>query len=301
MRYLIILWAFLTACQSSKNQAEKFALLNQSLESSLIEARLLTYFAEKNIRKDILKTASGAESNQVMVKLSLLNKKASIILLNLEQMKEKIKGKSPQEAEKIMLGESQNKDGLAYILAKKLNDYREFLLQEGKELGITEADLPILIQGNYNHPLYKDSGLRDLDFAHSKFQNLPTEAMLALLTNFQTEVVAYQQELVKKYTNDNHRFEPKFQFYIQPKSSVFLEEGQDFEAEVSMVRLSHLIHNQQLVINGQKLTPNAISVDLYEKILDSPGLQHLKIEYKGNYRGRDSVYKVDFPYYVFPK
>ncbi|NJL13262.1 MAG: hypothetical protein HC913_09850 [Microscillaceae bacterium] len=112
--------------------------------------------------------------------------------------------KNPKDEEataQFMVGQGGSKSGKGYELETRLDAFVEDLYKTYGDLqGVTKKDnfFPDLAEGNENNPLYaKDPIQRGKDFAKASFEQTPVVAALALLTQKQSELVRYEQEILK--------------------------------------------------------------------------------------------------------
>jgi hypothetical protein len=289
MRYLLILLISISACQSlPDNQTEKFKLLNQALEKSVADAREASFLTSKVMKRKVQREGNTPEGLNSLARLEELLKRAYLPLHQIDKIKKQIKNKSPQEAQKLMLGE--NKNGLAYELKKSLDQYWQYLLTEFKDLGIDSSlILPIA------------EGKQKLDFAQANFQNTTPEAMLATLTFKAREVVRYQQEILKKHhageLSRDYSFQSRNLIWVQAvRQAVFARE--QYEADVSLVNI--LPFDYQASWDGHWLTPSLSGVYFGELIASKSGNQEVRVTITyPQTNGVDTTCVIMRPYYVF--
>jgi hypothetical protein len=301
MRYLLILLISISACQSlPDNQIEKFKLINEALNQNLKKTNEASFFALKSYRRFVEYEGNPAEIKANSAIMQNLAKKVYLLIEEIEQIKNQIKSKTPQEAEKLMLGESKN--GLAYQVKSSLDQYRKYLITNHKVAVLSASYLHPFAEGNENNPRFNNTAYNKQDFAQANFQNTSIEAMLAILTQKQWQVLTYQQEIMKAYGAGEISYinSPKnrWQVWAHPQHSV-LKAGEEYQAQMFFVRKSHIIPAKQLTLDGNEPLGNTIELGIYQKLLTKPGKHNLEIHYKTNDRGKDTTLILNYPYYVF--
>lgn len=102
------------------------------------------------------------------------------------------------KVEKYMLGITKN--GQAYILEAKLNDFVDFVNKEFKDLN--EKGFARMTLTFSENPLFKDfPQLKKMDFAESRFKGVPVVLAMAIISQLQVAVLVYEAnilELIKK-------------------------------------------------------------------------------------------------------
>ncbi|GAB4400993.1 MAG: gliding motility protein GldM [Microscillaceae bacterium] len=214
LMYLVL--TAMLALQVSSTIIDKFIFLNASLEHSLVFARQASEASLGALKKKVEKDPS-AEGTKAVRRAEELKKKTAEMISYIDKIKAELILKSggmdketglmknPKDEEataQYMVGQGGSKSGKGYELETRLDAFVEELYKTYGDLpGVTKKDnfFPDLAEGNENNPLYaKDPIQRGKDFAKASFEQTPVVAALALLTQKQSELVRYEQEILKK-------------------------------------------------------------------------------------------------------
>jgi gliding motility-associated protein GldM len=211
LMYLVL--TAMLALQVSSSIMDKFIFLNQSLEHSLLGAKDASEQALAALKKKVEKEGSSPEGLQSIKRAEELKKETARIIGELDKIKKLLEdnaggGRDPKtqavrdpkeetKVEGIMIGPEGTKNGKGYDLEKKLNGYVDYLAKEFKDLGLPNFEK--LAKGNKDVPFYANDPIqRDKDFAQANFGQTPVVAALAILTQKQSEIIRYEQEVLKK-------------------------------------------------------------------------------------------------------
>ncbi|NJO01209.1 MAG: gliding motility protein GldM [Bacteroidia bacterium] len=220
LMYLVL--TALLALQVSSSIVDKFVFLNQSLEYSLQRSRSASESALEALRKKVSEEGNPSEGLKAIRQAEALRKETAQIIGYIDRIKRNLieqagggidpktgSVKNPKEETKVetyMIGSENTNSGMAYHLEKKLNEYVAYLYREFAHLGYKkpaspkeEGAFPPLAPDNQNNPLFKSDPIqRNKDFAQANFGQTPVVAALAVLTQKQSEIVRYEQEVLKK-------------------------------------------------------------------------------------------------------
>lgn len=203
--YFCFLCVYLAACKMPDYEEDKFKLLNETTE------KIMPIYHEEIVQrldrfKRLLKAHDYPyEVVEIYHTAEKLMRITAKLISEIEDIKRRLHLKTPREAEELMLG--KNKDGLAYQLKAKLDNYVDVLYETSKKLELrvtypkTESDynvtFPLLMGDNRNYPFYKHTHFENLDFAQTHFKNTSTEVMIFILTQKQLEVQEYFREVLR--------------------------------------------------------------------------------------------------------
>jgi gliding motility-associated protein GldM len=314
MMYLVL--TALLALQVSSSIIDKFIFLNASLEHSLEASRNASESALAALKKQVEKEGNTAEGRERIKRAEELKKKTAILIGDIDKLKNKIikeagEGidektgavKNPKEETKVevmMLGPEGRKNGLGYDLEKKLNKFTEDLIKDYSDVGVDKALIVPLAEGNAKNPIYKyDRVQRDKDFAQANFGQTPVVAALAVLTQKQTEIIRYEQEVLKKLGAGEFGKEIKFDKIIANASADanIVAQGSEYTAELFLSATSSKA-GARMVANGAPITPNADGVGKVKFNASGIGEQVWKGTITINNRGKDTTFVIEKKYTV---
>ena len=245
LMYLVL--TAMLALQVSSSIMDKFIFLNESLEHSKKESVLASEAALEALKKKVKTEGNSPEGLASIKRGEDLKKKTAEVVSDIEKIKDmliqKVGGgidphtrsiKTPKEetgVETNMIG--TNKNGKGYEIEKRLNGYVDYLKTTFKDLGL--PNLEPLALGNEKVAIYKEDPIqRNKDFANANFGQTPVVAALAILTQKQTEVIRYEQEVLKKLGAGDLSRDVKFDKIIAMASADanIVAAGQDYTAKM---------------------------------------------------------------------
>jgi gliding motility-associated protein GldM len=250
MMYLVL--TAMLALQVSSSIIDKFIFLNQSLQNALEEQKAASAAALVAFKKEIEKQGNSSEGLARIKKAEALKAKTAEMIKYIDNLKKEIimgpgggedkehggvkDAKEETKLEVMMIG--GNKNGKGYELKKKLDAFREELLRDYKDIGITKDDLPELTPGNEKNPIYKhDPVQKGKDFVEANFGQTPVVAGLAILTQKQSVILDFEQRILKKLGAGDFSRELKFD-KIQAVASAdanVVAVGSEYKAEMFLV------------------------------------------------------------------
>jgi gliding motility-associated protein GldM len=263
MMYLVL--TALLALQVSDALLQKFVLLNNSLETANNSA------VQKNIAtiegmKDLLeRSANKANDAQYIAQAQEVHKLADAMVAELDNLKSQIIEKTGgydketgalvgmKETEKVhelMIG--GNKQGLAYGLKTKLDDY---VTKISKYSGDSKLKIePLAMSGSEDPAVAKDANNKNKDFAELNFAETPVPAALATLSQKQSEVRRHESTilsaLAQKIGLKDIKFD-KILAMVSAKSNTVVA-GMDYEAEMFIAAYSSGI-TPRMSFNGSSV------------------------------------------------
>lgn len=273
MMYLVL--TAMLALQVSNALLQKFQLLNNSLEKANLSANDNNNKTVEAIRKEIAKPG-GEKYGDVIRKAGEVRKLTNDMNTYIEGLKEEIikagGGRDPEtgvaknlsEEEKVaslMIGAGNTKNGKAYELKKKLDEFTAALSKYGADgtklasLAVDAKDDPIA---------KKNAAIVGKDFAQLNFEQTPVPAGLATLSQSQSEVRRLEGEILDYLASQVGLKEIKFDeiFAVVIPDSRSVVAGQKYKAEVAIGAYSKSI-TPRISINGSAL-PVKEGKGLYE-------------------------------------
>ena len=204
MMYLVL--TAMLALQVSSAIIEKFVLLNNSLELSSGAANKLNQETVLKIKAAVDKSGNRAADVAVMKQADEVRAFTASMVSELSALKQEIIAqagdglkedgsiKNPQEEEKVaalMIGGGSQKNGKAYALKQKLNDFTQKLNQYSPE-----KFQPLALDAK-DDPISKNrADQRNKDFAELNFAQTPVAAALAVLSQKQTDIRRMEGEVL---------------------------------------------------------------------------------------------------------
>ncbi len=321
MMYLVL--TAMLALQVSSSIVDKFVFLNASLERSLDAARGASESALDNLKNKVKKGGNDAKGLEAIKRAEELKKETAKIIGEIDQIKKRLVDeagggrdkktgqiKNPKEETKVetYMIATQEK-GKGYELEGKLNGFVNYLYKEYGDLGFEKpkseeamakgGPFPLLAVGNQYNPLYKNDPIqREKDFAEANFGQTPVVAALAVLTQKQTEIIRYEQEILKELGASDLTKDIKFNRVLAMASADAntVARGTDYTATLFLSATSTKA-NVKMSVNG-----NAI------RVVDGVGEVKIPAQGKGEQtwkgeirlkRGdRDTVFTVEKQYNV---
>ncbi len=204
MMYLVL--TAMLALQVSSAIIEKFVLLNNSLELSSGAANKINQETVLKIKAAVEKSGNRAADVSVMKQADEVRKITASMVSELGALKTEIVEKAgdglkedgsiknPQEEEKVaelMIGGGSTKNGKAYALKNRLNEFtgqlNKYSPEQFQPLALDAKDDPI----SKNR-----ADQRNKDFAELNFAQTPVAAALAVLSQKQTDIRRMEGEVL---------------------------------------------------------------------------------------------------------
>ena len=200
MMYLVL--TALLALNVSSTVIDKFVFLNASLEHAVSESGKRNSQTLESIQKLVSETGNRDADVKVMTTAQEIRAESAKIIGELDTLKaffvEITGGTDPETGELIgktdydrvgheMMADGGNNHGAA--LMQRLNDYAAFMNEKIGEEGGFE---PLALDAD-DDPYWKDQpNQKGKDFATLAFQNTPTPAGMATVSEFQSRVMQYE-------------------------------------------------------------------------------------------------------------
>jgi gliding motility-associated protein GldM len=267
MMYLVL--TALLALQVSSAVLEKFAIINETLEESRVEAdaknaAIASAIEAEGAKKTSPKVKTAVENSK---KVRELTKKTMTDLDNLKKQMmalshtEKIDGKFINDhgsGVAVMMMDPRLPTGKNF--EKTLNDYVTTLSELAGEKFDKIAKAPAEMDFFKDDPDHNKK-----DFLTFTFENTPPIAALATLTEYQTQMLEQESKALLKLSKDAEAGTVKFDKIVpmvRPKSSI-VAAGDKYEAEMFITASAEGI-TPEMFRNGQKLE---VVVDPTTKIM----------------------------------
>ncbi len=308
MMYLVL--TAMLALQVSSSIIDKFIFLNASLEHALEGARKSSENALESLKKDVAKQGSSAEGLKKIKHAEKLKQKTAELIGEIDKIKKRIiteagggidphtnavkDAKEETKVEILMLG--SNKNGVGYDLKKKLDVYTDALINDSdfKEYKLPKEDVPSLSEGNENNPIYRhDQVQRGKNFAEANFGQTPVVAALAVLTQKQTDIIRYEQALLKRIGAGDLTADLKFDAIVAIASADanIVAQGSEYRAEM-FISASSKKSGARMTYNGSGITVKD-GIGEVKFTAGGKGEQSWKGTITINNRGKDTTFQVN--------
>lgn len=241
MMYLVL--TALLALQVSSALIYKFQYLNDSLEKTVSETKEISSEKLKNIASAVKQKGNKVDEIKIKEEAEAISQKTLDLVTYIDNLKKdmitktggfeedgSLKGaKEETEVEVIMIGASKN--GKAYELKEKLNDYVAFVNQRSERkfnaIAVDASEDPLL----KNNP-----DQRNKDFAELNFGQTPLVAALAALSEMESRVVGIEAVVLdaksKKLDADEHKVDRLIP--MVRTGTKIIPAGMKYEADVFM-------------------------------------------------------------------
>ena len=313
MMYLVL--TALLALNVSSETLLKFIYLNQSLErqvneNSVKNAGIVSRIEKAvddagNREKDVKVLNTAQQVRQATQEILEYTDGVKVEMMELAGGEEEGKPGHPKDAQNIDVIANmmiKNKGGAkGKELKEKLNDYPRFLTQ------IMGEEYALLAFDGKDHPAYKDDKeQRRKDFATLQFSNAPVAACLATVSQFQTEIMAYEsralEELARKVGAGDVKFD-KIEPMVRANSNI-VAAGTKYEAEMFIAASSSGI-TPTMAIDGKSIPVEAgkgkVEFVASGGSYDSEGLAKKTFTAEITMRmptGQDSTFREEIEYFV---
>jgi len=203
MMYLVL--TALLALQVNSAILLKFKFIDDSLTDVNAKTDLAADNTVKGIEAAVKKNQNQAGDIAVLKKSEEIRDETKKVVDYLNEVRDKLitatensKGKNDYKnmsaEDKVaitMLGGTRN--GLAYPMQKRLNDYSEYIKQ------FVPDAAPLALDAKDDARIAPSSEQKHKNFAELNFENTPVVAALAVLSQKETEVLKYQADALQKH------------------------------------------------------------------------------------------------------
>jgi gliding motility-associated protein GldM len=221
------------------------------------------------------------------------------------------KGAKEEEAVAVMMV-GATKNGKAYELKKKLNEYMAILSDIGQNKmrdPNNKVTVPSAIAfDGKDHPLFKkDPDQRNKDFGELNFAHTPLVAALAVIAQEESEVLKYEAEVLGALAKEVGAADLKFDqvvAMVRPSSKI-VAAGTKYEAELFLTASASSI-TPTMIANGGSIKVDASTKRGKVEFVARPGNYdkdgNSKQQWKGkisfNFKGKDTTFEVTEEYIV---
>lgn len=248
MMYLVL--TALLALQVSNAVLDKFIFIDQSLQQSIKIATGNNDKVMEGIRQQVEKNGNRGDDTETLNKAKQVREMTNELKSFLAEMRQGIIEKSgsytedgklagAKDYDKQMaytLGSEGSKDGKAYELEKRLNDYAKQLSELGDSLQIDKMAKPASEMEQFKN----DPDQKNKDFAELNFDHTPTVACLAVMSQFEQEVTQVESRALEYFAKQVGASIPKFDKIIavaNPESNV-VAAGMPYKAKLFLAASS---------------------------------------------------------------
>jgi gliding motility-associated protein GldM len=291
----------------------KFQFLDDSLMS--VNGKTITdnTGVVRNINAAVEKGGNRASDKRVLTEAETIRKNTSELINYMNSLRqtliEKTGGmeeghyKAPEDTDevaRVMLGPANQKNGSAYELEQKLNDYAKYMKQHNENM-----PAKIALSGSEDPVAQNDPTQKRKDFAQLNFEETPLVAALAVLAQKENEVLKYEadalSELAKKVGADIIKFEKIFAMARAESKTVAA--GTKYRADMFIAASSDAITPKMSfqgkpinVKNGMGQIEFTAAASNYNA--DGNSEQTWKGKVTINQNGRDTTFQVEEKYVV---
>jgi len=310
MMYLVL--TALLALQVNSAILLKFKFIDDSLTDVNAKTDKAADGTIKGIQDAVAKNRSQAKDVAVLKQSEQIREETKKVVEYINEVRDKLvtatentKGsndyKNMSAEDKVaitMLGGTRN--GLAYPMQKRLNDYSEYIKQ------FVPDALPLALDAKQDPRIAPGSEQKNKNFAELNFENTPVVAALAVLSQKETEVLKYQadalQAQARKVGAETIVFDRLGAFAAAESQTVAA--GTKYKADLFLTAGASGL-KPTMTYNG---SPLSVGPDGHGKVeftarpgnFDQAG--NAKATWTGtirmNQNGRDTTFKVTVPYTV---
>ncbi|MCS7017743.1 MAG: gliding motility protein GldM [Cytophagales bacterium] len=314
MMYLVL--TCLLALQVSNTVLEKFYYMDDSLRyanglareatSKTLEAMKAQVAKEGNKPKDLAIIAQAeeakAKTTEMMNYIEEIRKGLIEYTGGIREDGKYVDEKNYDNATTYLIGPEGSKSGKAYALKEKLNAFAAQMSTYDKEVQIPKIALDAK-----EMPRFKNDGNQNhKDFALINFERTPLVACLAILSQFQSEVVRAESDVIKKLSSKVGGVEIKFDRInaMVSAESKIVAAGTKYRAKMFLAASASNIAPQMSSTVGPVKVENGIGTVEFTAqggAYDKDG--NLKKSWEGTIKikkadGEDTIFKVKEEYIV---
>ncbi|MFN8416658.1 MAG: gliding motility protein GldM [Cytophagaceae bacterium] len=318
MMYLVL--TALLALQVSSAIMEKFMFLDDSLMYAVDVADKANGDVVKKIQKAV--DDGGGKDKAVVDKAAQVRAKTSELISLMNGLREEMitvtggkeedgsykGGKEEEKVASLMVGPEGSKNGKAYALQTKLNEYSEKTIPTivGKdEKGQEYVPARKIALDGKDDPKVKSKDQKSKDFGKLNFAETPLVAALAVMATFESEVKKIETQALEALASQVGATDLKFDqvFAVATAKSGVVAAGTDYEAELflaasaSTVTPKMTFNGKEIAVkNGRGQVKFKASASNYDK--DGNSDQKWKGAITINNKGKDTTFTLDVPFVV---
>lgn len=206
LMYLVL--TALLALQVDNSVLEKLLFIDDSLQYGVSEARKDNDLILQGIKEAVERRNKNPKDLIIWQKANQIVAETEVVMKELEDFRIQVvevsggreedgtyKGAaSYDEVMQIALGAGDSKNGRAYKLQAMLNAYAKKIAEYDTALKIK----PLALDASQIEQFKNKEGQKNKDFAHLNFENTPTAAALAVLSQLQTEVAKVETKALDR-------------------------------------------------------------------------------------------------------
>lgn len=218
MMYLVL--TCLLALQVSNTVLEKFYYMDDSLRYANSLAREATNKTLEGMKAQVAKEGNKPKDQAIIAQAEDAKAKTSEMMDAIEKMRKElidytgglkddgkyVDEKNYDKSTTYLIGPEGSKSGKAYELKQKLNAFAEKMSTYDKEIQVSK----IALDANEMPRFKNDDNQKHKDFAAINFERTPLVACLAILSQFQSDVVRAESDVIKKLSSKVGGVEIKF-------------------------------------------------------------------------------------------
>ena len=314
MMYLVL--TALLALQVNSAILLKFQFLDESLMG--VNSKTVTDNADvlSNIKSAVDKGGNRSADNRVLNNAQEIRTKTSELVTYIRGLRDgliaKTGGRSQDDPNQyanpsgedhvamMMIGAANKRNGEAYVLKDKLNEYAKFLKQ-------VNPNMPdqLAYDGKEDPVAKNDKTQRNKDFAELNFGETPLVAALAVLAQKENEVLKYEADALQKLAQQVGADIIKFEkiFAMARAESKVVAAGTKYKADMFIAASSDAITPKMSfqgkpikVVNGMGQVEFTAAASNYDA--EGNSKQSWKGQVTINQNGRDTTFTVQEEYIV---
>lgn len=252
MMYLVL--TALLALQVSSSVMYKFKFLEEKIEQVVHETSSRNINTVNNIRTKVDERGNKPNEVKILETAKEIRAKTQTMIDYIESLREDLKNidgvnpetkfyegaKNEDNVQTMFIGPSKN--GKAYELKKKIDEYCKYLQQHATEG--TKEDFETFAVDAKNDPFFSNiADQRSKDFAELTFQNTPMVAAMAVMAEMQSTVVQMESELLGELAAEVGAADFKFdvlQAMTRPESRI-VAAGTKYRADMFIAAFSSTV------------------------------------------------------------
>ena len=256
MMYLF--YTALLALQVSNSVLERFIFINKSLEKQIQENNIKNGEIVMKISSAIEERGNRADDQKILDRAKEIRTQTQDIIKYCNDLKEemvKITGGLDENGQMIG-GKDQDKVANLMInqekgieLKNRLNDYSKFLEEK------TGMEFPDIALDGKDNPVFKfDKEQRVKNFSTVTFENTPTAAGMASVSQLMTEVMYHESAALERLAQEVGAGEVKFDkvFVMAQPESKYVAAGTNYKADLFLAASSSAVA-PEMFVNGTPL------------------------------------------------
>lgn len=241
------------------------------------------------------------ESIKLMKSFEILRRKTDTLVQYIDVYKRKIARKIGQgiDSKTNMLRKPHAISGLYDLMTDTQQEYNAKNLQ--KALDVYVKYLNRHFEEYFPNPFSSLTRTpSEMDFATYYFSNTSVIIALYMLTNFQSEILRYENECIQRLTPMNESRGFDWIYPLVDAESNQVQEGDEYVARIRLVQKPHS-QRMDILVNSIPIKVNAVGVGEVRWKVSGKGKQTWKGNIKTRIRGRDTTFTIYPTYEVIPR